>query len=59
MRSLSYQCCVFSLPDCTVGTGFSPVLLLSKLAGSSEFSEFTAGLEFPGIAGITMPRRLQ
>jgi hypothetical protein len=52
---------VFSLPDYTVGIGFSPIQFryFEELAGFPNLSGFTAGLELPFIiARLTMPRRL-
>jgi hypothetical protein len=46
---------IFSHPDCTVGSGFSPDLrheFLARLAGSPDQVRNTAGLEFPGFTRL-------
>lgn len=46
---------IFSHPDCTVGSGFSPDLLcdcVARLAGSPDLVRNTAGLEFPSFPRI-------
>lgn len=53
---------IFSHPDYTVGSGFTPDLLCgvaARLAGSPGLARNTAGLELPGrYDRLTMPRRL-